>query len=303
MPDQLSPTSARRTTLPGRYGPLAALLATADEPVGTVLLLPGYTGSKEDFGPILDPLAGAGMTAIAVDLPGQYESAGSSEEADYTPSRLGAAGAALVERFHRDGPVVLLGHSFGGLVARAAVVAGAPVTGLVLLCSGPSAFRYGERCDALLAGEPLMRAHGREVAYRLAAAEGQAVRKSPTPELAEFLRRRFVTSTAAGLLGMGAALRSEPDLLDDLARALAATGTPVAVITGERDDGWPLPDQQEMAGRLGTDQVIISDAAHSPAVENPEGLLAVLLPLLAGWLRPGRPHDPDEQDSVAQQTG
>jgi pimeloyl-ACP methyl ester carboxylesterase len=38
-----------------------------------------------------------------------------------------------------------------------------------------------------------------------------------------------------------------------------------------------------MAHRLGTDLVLIRGAAHSPAVENPEGLLAVLVPLLQGW--------------------
>ena len=71
--------------------------------------------------------------------------------------------------------------------------------------------------------------------------------------------------------------------VDDLRRALAAGGTPVAVIAGEQDDAWPLPDQRDMAHRLGTDLVLIRGAAHSPAVENPEGLLAVLVPLLQGW--------------------
>lgn len=85
--DQLSPTAAARTTLPGTHGPLAALVATSDplaDPVaGTVLLLPGYTGSKEDFAPILDPLRGSG-TPVAViagenddawPLPGQHDMA------------------------------------------------------------------------------------------------------------------------------------------------------------------------------------------------------------------------------------
>ena len=282
--DQLSPTAAARTTLPGTHGPLAALIATADRAAGTVLLLPGYTGSKEDFAPILDPLAAGGLTAVTVDLPGQHESEGPDEEAAYTPARLGEEGAALVERLRADGPVMLLGHSFGGLVARGAVLAGAQIAGLVLLCSGPSAFRSGERYDALIAGEPLMREHGHEVAYYLAAAEGQAARKSPTPEMAEFLRLRFVSSRAASLLGMGAALRTEPDRVGELAASLRESGTPVAVIAGENDDAWPVPDQRDMAARLGTELVIIPHAAHSPAVENPGALLAVLLPLLHGWL-------------------
>ena len=102
--------------------------------------------------------------------------------------------------------------------------------------------------------------------------------------MAEFLRRRFVSSRAASLLGMGAALRTEPDRVDELAAALHGSNTPVAVIAGADDDAWPLPDQREMAARLGTELVIIPDAAHSPAVENPAALLAVLLPLLHGWL-------------------
>ena len=102
------------------------------------------------------------------------------------------------------------------------------------------------------------------MAYDLAAAEGQAVRKSPTPEIAQFLRRRFVSSRAAGPLGMGAALRTEPDRVEELAATLRGSDAPVAVIAGENDDAWPVPDQRDMAARLGTELVIIPDAAHSP---------------------------------------
>jgi pimeloyl-ACP methyl ester carboxylesterase len=83
---------------------------------------------------------------------------------------------------------------------------------------------------------------------------------------------------------MGVALRTEPDRVDELAAALRVTGTPVAVIAGADDDAWPLPDQQDMATRLGTELVVIPDAAHSPAVENPAALLTVMLPLLRSWL-------------------
>src|SRR5439155_8725343 len=39
-----------------------------------VLFVPGYTGSKEDFMPLLRPLANAGYRAVAIDQRGQYES-------------------------------------------------------------------------------------------------------------------------------------------------------------------------------------------------------------------------------------
>jgi pimeloyl-ACP methyl ester carboxylesterase len=117
---QLTPGSARRTTLAGSGQRIAALqTGRASDP--PVVLLPGYTGSKEDFAPILDPLAGAGFFVTAIDLPGQYESPGLPDAADYTPDRLAAAVIEVADEL--GGSVRLLGHSFGGLVARAAVIA------------------------------------------------------------------------------------------------------------------------------------------------------------------------------------
>src|SRR3954469_19375886 len=71
---QLFVHRAKRVDLPGRHGPIAAL--ATEFASATVLLVPGYTGSKEDFAPLLDGIAAAGLRAIAVDLPGQFESAG-----------------------------------------------------------------------------------------------------------------------------------------------------------------------------------------------------------------------------------
>jgi pimeloyl-ACP methyl ester carboxylesterase len=45
----------------------------------------------------------------------------------------------------------------------------------------------------------------------------------------------------------------------------------------EDDDAWSWAAQDDMARRLGTEVVVVDDAAHSPAIENPEALAAVLL--------------------------
>src|SRR5262245_10323976 len=83
------PEVARRRTLGIEDGRLAALEAA---PAGTVpvrgvaVLLPGFTGSKEDFIPLLSPIAAAGYRVICYDQRGQYESAGPDREAAYSLS-------------------------------------------------------------------------------------------------------------------------------------------------------------------------------------------------------------------------
>ncbi|MGX7825133.1 alpha/beta fold hydrolase [Actinokineospora sp. 24-640] len=279
---QLTPHRAVRVELPGRY---AALRSTGDGPV--VLLVPGYTGSKEDFAPLLDPIADAGYQALAIDLPGQMETPGPDDETAYLPAALGAGLAELVEKLAADGrPVLLLGHSFGGLVARRAVLAGAPVAGLTLLSSGPGELPQGARRQVLELGDPLLRQHGVEAAQK---AQEVLNRTNPRwqslPEpLREFYRARFMRNTPASLLGMGRGLRTEPDLVADLSRRLRSTSTGCLVACGVADDTWPPAVQRDMADRLEADFAAIMGAAHSPAVETPEALLDVLLPTWSTWL-------------------
>jgi pimeloyl-ACP methyl ester carboxylesterase len=238
-----------------------------------VLLLPGYTGSKEDFGPILDPLGDAGFLAIALDLPGQFESPGPEDPAAYAPARLADVVAAVAGGLDR--PVRLLGHSFGGLVARAAMLA-APSSfeSLVLLCSGPAAIG-GRRRAEMDALDPVLDSGGLAAVYAAMQQSWQADPEwvAPPRDVAAFLERRFMSSSAVMLRGMGDAIRSEPDRVAEL----AALPLPMLVAHGVDDDAWPPALQREMAERLGARYAVIPDAAHSPAVENPTGTLHVLL--------------------------
>jgi pimeloyl-ACP methyl ester carboxylesterase len=284
---QLSAHSAERIDLSGPHGPIAALRTRAPA-TATVLLVPGYTGSKEDFAAMLDGIAGAGLRAMAVDLPGQFESPGPEDEGAYLPAPLGKVVAGLVERLAEDGkPVLLLGHSFGGLVARAAVLTGAPVAGLTLLDSGPGALPEGRRREALRLGEPLLREKGLAAAYAMGEEiNGRFPAWAALPvELKNFYRRRFTSSSRAALLGMAEGLRREPDLVDSLATELRGRAVPSLVVSGEFDDAWSVPAQREMATRLGAPFYSVAGAGHSPNTENPAGLLEVLLTEWRAWLR------------------
>lgn len=267
---QLALERAERVSFETQDGLVAALAAGTGTPV---LLLPGYTGSKEDFAPLLGPLADAGLHAVAIDLPGQYESPGPADPAAYRPERLQATvhevAAQLDPRIH------LMGHSFGGLVARAAVIdAPQAYASLVLMSSGPAGIG-GNRRALIEQLEPLLAASGMAAVYAAsqAIASAQPGYVAPPAALADFLQTRFLAGVPAMLQGMGTALRDEPDRVAEL----AATGVRTLVLYGIDDDAWPTSTQDEMAARLGAATAVIPGAAHSPAVENPATTAAELV--------------------------
>jgi pimeloyl-ACP methyl ester carboxylesterase len=256
-------------TLTTPDGPVAVLDA-GDGPA--VLFVPGYTGTKEDFSLLLPLLADAGLRAVAMDLPGQYESPGPDDPAAYTPQALARSVLAVAAQLDRPH---LVGHSFGGLVSRAAVIADpGAVRSLVLMGSGPSAIG-GDRRERMAALEPVLHAGGLPAVYEAleTIAAGDPVWASMPPAQREFLRTRFLAGSPAGLQGMGDALRAEPDRTGEL----AATGLPLLVLYGEHDDAWAPAVQAAMADRLGAPTVVIANAIHSPAAQQPTATARALL--------------------------
>jgi pimeloyl-ACP methyl ester carboxylesterase len=248
------------------------------EPRGVALLVPGFTGSKEDFAPILDQLRTAGYRVVSMDQPGQYQSPGPADRAAYTVSWLGGVVNEVAATLGDD-PIHLLGHSFGGLVARAAVLAQPKrYRSLILLCSGPAAID-GQRRELMARLEPIA-SQGMAAVYtamQLAAADDPRQKAVPA-EIQDFLRTRFVASSLAGLFGMAEALRTEPDLVAEL----RGTAVPTLVCFGANDDAWAPARQRDMAQRLGAQLCVVENAGHSPALDQPGETAAALTAFWAG---------------------
>ncbi|MFJ3416326.1 alpha/beta fold hydrolase [Streptomyces sp. NPDC086082] len=251
--------------------------AVVDSPVGVgveakgvALLLPGFTGSKEDFNPLHEAFGVRGYRTVAVDGRGQYESDGPAEdESAYAQDELARDVLALAEAL--GGPVHLLGHSFGGQVARAAVLLDrTPFVSLTLMSSGPAQISASQQERVKLLRDAL--------AVMSMAEVWDAIQAMEAPEETETggaldeglddrsdLRRRWLGTKPAQLLAAGRQLCGEPDRVAEL----AAVPLPFHVLSGSRDDTWPVPLLDDMAVRLKARRTVIAQAEHSPNTDQP----------------------------------
>ncbi|MEU1148647.1 alpha/beta fold hydrolase [Streptomyces sp. NPDC005863] len=307
-PTFLPPPCASARTLRTSRGDFAVLDAVPGAGVdrrGIVLLLPGFTGSKEDFIALLEPLAGAGYRAVAVDGRGQYETSGSrDDQSPYAQGELALDVLAQAAALDDSVPLHLLGHSLGGQIARAAVLLDPhPFATLTLMSSGPAAVVPEQQTRAMMLADALTTLSMDEVWQAMQAMEppppqdaqdaqdsqddarespddGQeSLDSPPAPAHASAaaaheaaLRARWLLHSPAQLIATAEQLSTEPDRVAEL----AALPLPKHVLSGERDDTWPLPLLDDMAERLHAHRTVIHGAEHSPNTDRPAETAAAL---------------------------
>jgi pimeloyl-ACP methyl ester carboxylesterase len=249
----------------------------------------------------LDLLADDSRHVVAIDMRGQFDTAGADEPGGYAAAALGADILAIM---HATGARHLVGHSYGGLIGREAVLAaaGAEFASFTLMSSGPGALTGARARDlrAMLAALGVARdggvarggvARDRDVAGDASFAgdasrdrpdratlragiaelwrshlEPQAVAAGVPADIVAFLGRRMRGNDPDGLVLMAAHMLAAPDRTAELARL---DRLPMLVIYGENDNSWSPAAQENMARRLGARRLCIPAAVHSPAVEAP----------------------------------
>ena len=266
----------------GEFAVVDSPPAAGAEPKGVALLVPGFTGSKEDFTLLHEPLAARGYRVVAVDGRGQFESDGPErDESAYAQSELAQDLLAQAEAVG-SAPLHLVGHSLGGQISRAAVLLDhSPFVSLTLMASGPARISDTQQKRVKLLRDALAVMDMGEVWEAMRAMDAPEEADRPAPAIGEeLLRRRWMGNKPAQLIATGRQLCTEPDRVAEL----AALPLPFHVLSGAHDDTWPVPLLDAMAVRLKARRTVVPGAEHSPNAEQP---LPTAQALAGFWDRAG----------------
>jgi len=258
-----------RSTFTAPSGPLA-VVSFGDPAHPRVLLVPGATGSKEDFVLMLPLLAAAGYFVQSYDLAGNYESAqaGPAEGGRYDYPLFVADLVAVLES---GGPAHLLGYSFAGIVAQI-VAAERPelVRSLTLLTTPPdsgNSYRHVKWIGWLSRFLTARQGAGLMI-------WGIRTNKNKVgPSRLAFVRARFALTRRSCVDDIVRLMKRTPDV----GQAVRDAGIPTLVATSEHDL-WPVARYALLAERLGA-RLAAYRTGHSPCETTPHQLVRDMLQL------------------------
>ena len=247
----------------------------------TVLMLHDADGGHLTFAPQVETLASAGYRAVAWDMPGYGHSAPIEP---YTFKSLAESCLVLIEAL-QGGPVTLVGHGMGAMVALEAAVRKPALIERLVLCAG------GPALDAQATDE--------WIAPRLRAMQGMQDAGGSMEQMAHTLVPQFI---GTGALPEGVRLASHAlskVYTGSYRRALEAISTfdrgaaawvrlhlPTLLVSGGDDRCTPPIALQTLAQVLPDAQhVNLPHIGHWPQLEDPEGFDGALLDFLASTRR------------------
>lgn len=270
------PAGSERSWFDAPSGRLARI---ALGPVGgpRVVLVPGATGSKEDFVLMLPLFAAAGFRVESYDLAGQYESA------EAGPWNLDPPRTRYDERLFVDdllaflddgaGRAHVLGYSFAATLAELVLLERPDRFASLTLLSAPpepgQAFRSIKRIGPISGFTS-----PRQGAALMIWGIRNNLNKVPPGRLA-FVRERFALTRRESVDDIIGLMMRTPDVRADL----MAAPVPKLVAVGEHDL-WPRELHQGFAREIGA-RFAVYHTGHSPCETAPHQLVRDMLALFA----------------------
>ncbi len=242
---------------------IASAQSTVEAGETTVVLVHGAFAESSSWGPVISRLEGDGYRVIAAANPLR----GVASDA--------ASVAAVVRSI--EGPVVLVGHSYGGPVITAAAAGSANVKALVYVAafapdSGESSFMLSAKFPGSTLGDTLV--------------------SVPLPDGAEDLYIRpesFHAQFAADVPEAEAAVMAATQRPVTMSALQEASGKPAwktipsYMIYGTLDRNIPPAVMQFMAERAGARRtVVVEGASHALMVSHPESVASIIEDAVAG---------------------
>ncbi|GAB3598663.1 alpha/beta fold hydrolase [Microbacterium tumbae] len=265
------PAGAHHARFTAPSGELA-VVSLGDPRHPRVVLVPGATGSKEDFTLMLPLLAAAGYYVQSYDMAGQYESAtaGPGEGERYTHELFADDMVAFLEAGE---PAHLLGYSFAGTVAQLVALRRPDlVRSLALLATPPGAGNVFRAMRVLGPAAPL--ATPRVGASLMLWGIVTNKNRVPPGRLA-FVRSRFAHTDRRSVDDIVGLMMRTPDVRGEVRRL----PMPKFLAAGTRDL-WPRRAHERYAEAIGAEAVFYP-TGHSPCETTPHQLCLDLLALYA----------------------
>lgn len=240
----------------------------------------GYVTTHENWRPQVDALVAAGARVVLHDFRGHGLSESPKDRSAYSMEQVIDDLGRVVDWASADAPVVLAGHSFGGLASlHYSTRSPDRVRGLVLLATGPgfknpeAAQKWVDQCErtasfleergleAFVAGRAGETCVGRRPELPGAAAAGAAISKQNVHGLASFGRE------IAG---------KAPPIMDEL----PGLTCPALVLVGEEDKAY-LRAADVMQAKLGNARThALPGIGHVANLEDPEAFNARVIDFL-----------------------
>ncbi|MBF6446981.1 MULTISPECIES: alpha/beta fold hydrolase [Nocardia] len=277
--------------------PLAARVVGAENPAATVVFVHGFCNSMQSFHFQRRDLArqwGAQVRMVFFDLRG-HGSSGTSSTANCTVPQLGRDLLRVIEDCAPDGPLVLVGHSMGGMAILAAAArdpqlferrvlasallsttaAGVTRAGAAQLLRSPAIDGF----RVLAHTSPALVQAGRVTARQLITPvlHVSSFHGDVSPTLSRFTTSMIDRTPVETIVKFLEALQVH----DESAALPVLAPRPALVVGGDHDLIIPFRNSRELAARLpDADLIRVTDAAHMVHLQYPELINAALDRLL-----------------------